>query len=422
MARVLDAAVTFRLQRLSMPLHLSTGVVETLTEAEASVVVEVGGRRATGRGAVYLSDLWAWPDHSISHEERDRSLRQLCERIATELPSYLQQEDWHPLELGLRVHELACHGLPMERRPPALARSMCGSPFDAAIHDAAGHALGKSAFDLYAEPAETPNADRYFPDACACPAIANVIHTPRTSLPAWYVVNRNDVFEETLLPAIRRHGYYCFKLKITGTDNQADVARTVEVYRESIRVSGKVPRITVDSNEANPSPDSVLDYLERLRAADAAAYQSLEYLEQPTDRDICCKSFDWRDVAKLKPVMLDEGLTELSMLEEARRQVYSGFALKTCKGHSMLLVCAAWARRHDMLISLQDLTNPGIALIHGALVGSRLPTINGAELNSPQFTPAANADFLPRLGSLFEPQDGIHVLPDSVPIGLGSSL
>jgi hypothetical protein len=54
-----------------------------------------------------------------------------------------------------------------------------------------------------------------------------------------------------------------------------------------------------------------------------------------------------------------------------------------------------------MLLSLQDLTNSGIALIHGALVGAHLPTINGAELNSPLFTPAANAEFLPRLSSLF---------------------
>jgi hypothetical protein len=121
-------------------------------------------------------------------------------------------------------------------------------------------------------------------------------------------------------------------------------------------------------------------------------------------------------------VLLDEGLTDLSLLEESRRQGYSGLALKTCKGHSMLLACAAWARQHNMLISLQDLTNPGIALIHAALVASHLPTINGAELNSPQFTPAANEEFLPRLQDLFEPRDGLHRLPHAVPDGLGASL
>src|SRR5262249_3975644 len=112
----------------------------------------------------------------------------------------------------------------------------------------------------------------------------------------------------------------------------------------------------------------------------------------------------------------------LEVLAEAERQSYSGLALKTCKGHSMLLVCAAWARERGMLLTLQDLTNPGIALIHGALVGSHLPTVNGAELNSPQFTPAANEEFAERLPELFEPRAGCHVLPSPIPIGLGSTL
>ena len=68
-----------------------------------------------------------------------------------------------------------------------------------------------------------------------------------------------------------------------------------------------------------------------------------------------------------------------------------------------------------MTVSLQDLTNPGISLIHAALVGAHLPTINGAELNSPQFTPAANSEFVERLPELFVPRDGVHRLPARFP-------
>ena len=75
-----------------------------------------------------------------------------------------------------------------------------------------------------------------------------------------------------------------------------------------------------------------------------------------------------------------------------------------------------------MLISIQDLTNPGIALIHAAFVASHLPTINGVELNSPQFTPTANEAFLPLLRALFEPQGGVHRLPNPIPNGLGSMI
>lgn len=405
-----------------MPLQLSSGAIESLTEAVASVTVEVDGRRATGRGAIYLSDLWAWPDASLSHDARDAALRRLCEMIAVELPQLSGREDLHPLELGLRVHELACNSLTLSPSPSVLARAMCGSPFDAAIHDGAGLAMRRSAFSLYESAIAIPSADRYFPTGGACRAIFDVIQPPQFELPAWYIVGKDDPLDRTLAPAIQKHGYRCFKLKLTGRDNQSDAVRTSEVYRAAQANGVAAPRLTVDANEANPTSDSVVDYLDRLNAVDDQAYRALEYLEQPTDRDIQRHAFDWREVARRKPVMLDEGLTDLDLLAESRRQGYSGLALKTCKGHSMLLATAAWAQQHKMLISLQDLTNPGIALIHNALVGSHLPTVNGAELNSPQFTPAANEEFLPRLRELFEPRDGVHRLPNAVPEGLGSGI
>ena len=120
-------------------------------------------------------------------------------------------------------------------------------------------------------------------------------------------------------------------------------------------------------------------------------------------------------VTKKKPVFLDEGLTDLNSLETGLAQGWSGLALKTCKGHSMLLAAAAWAHEHNMPISLQDLTNPGLSLIHAALVGAYLPTVNGAELNSPQFTPVANVAVLPRLGDYSNQVNGYHTLQQRFP-------
>ena len=422
MFEILDVEISFCSQRLATPLQLSSGVIEELTQATVTVHGAAGGQRATGRGTVYLSDLWAWPDHSLSHDRRDGVLRQLCESLVAEIPKYFRNVKLHPLELGLRLHHLACHELAIEPSPPVLARAMCASPFDAAIHDAAGQALGRSAFALYDDAVALPSADAYFPEGGACRAIRDVIRSPRLELPAWYIVGIEEQLEVTLVPAIRRHGYECFKLKLTGRDNELDVARTIEVYRTAKASGAQQIRITVDTNEANPSVESVVEYLEQLKATDREAFGALAYLEQPTSRDIRKHPFDWRPVAEYVPVMIDEGLTDLDVLAEARRQGYGGLALKTCKGHSMLLVCAAWAHRHGMPISLQDLTNPGISLIHAALVGAHLPTINGAELNSPQFTPAANREFAERLPELFEPRDGVHRLPQEIPVGLGSGL
>jgi L-alanine-DL-glutamate epimerase-like enolase superfamily enzyme len=422
-ATILSAEVEFIPRKFVTPLQLSTGTIAEITEARATVEVAAGNQyRGIGRGSIYLSDLWAWPDPQYTHEERDLVLRGICERTSQELLNLGRVELVHPLELGLRLHNWVCHDLSVTENPPLLARAMCASPFDAAIHDAVGQATHQSAFRFYDQPVQTPSADQFFPEGGASRAIAEVLRTPRHSLPAWFLVSKPDNVDQIIPQVVRQRGYYCFKIKITGTDNHADVNRVCEVFQTARNSGIPQPRITIDSNEANPDAASVLEFLEILQAQDPAAYASLDYVEQPTGRDISIAAYDWRDVTKKKPVFLDEGLTELTTLELAREQGWSGFALKTCKGHSMLMACAAWGHTHGMALSLQDLTNPGISLIHGALVAAHLPTVNGAELNSPQFTPEANQEFLPRLAHLFEPTAGTHVLEASQPWGLGSTL
>src|SRR6185369_2486556 len=104
MFEILEADVSFQSQQLATPLKLSSGAIVELTQATVSVVGAVGGRRATGRGTIYLSDLWAWPDSSLSHERRDAALRQLCEHLAAEVPKHFRNVKLHPLELGLQLH------------------------------------------------------------------------------------------------------------------------------------------------------------------------------------------------------------------------------------------------------------------------------------------------------------------------------
>jgi L-alanine-DL-glutamate epimerase-like enolase superfamily enzyme len=273
---------------------------------------------------------------------------------------------------------------------------------------------------LYTEPCDIPAADLYFAGHNVAMAIACLVQKPRLQFPAWLIVAANDSLMDEVAPRVRTHGYRCFKLKLLGRDNAVDVARTVEVFRAVRAMGVGAPRLTVDSNEANPDAVSVLDYLERLKATDPGTFEALEYLEQPTSRDIVRHRHDWRAVARVKPVLLDEGLISLELLPEAVAQGWSGLALKTCKGHSFALVAAAWAREHGLLIALQDLTNPGLAAIHAALFAARIPTLNGAEINSPQYTPAANKEWLPRYGGLFEPTDGVHRLETALVAGLGS--
>jgi len=89
--KVIDADVSFRKQPFARPLKLSSGTITEITEATATVTIELDGKRSTGKGCIYLSDLWAWPDPSRSHEERDRVLRDLCEKVPFRFMSKTRQ-------------------------------------------------------------------------------------------------------------------------------------------------------------------------------------------------------------------------------------------------------------------------------------------------------------------------------------------
>jgi L-alanine-DL-glutamate epimerase-like enolase superfamily enzyme len=418
---ILNAAVEFFARPFASPLLLSTGAIRDVPEARVRVVVRVAGREAEGRGNILLSDLWAWPDPAVPHEARVAAMRALCCDLAARLAALCGGEPAHPLVLGLRLHRALHADPPAVPAMPLLARAVCASPLDAAIHDAVGQALGRSAFDFYGPDVSLPEADEDVPGGALPEAVRNLIeHKPLTRLAAWWIVGAHDDLEAMVKPAVKRHGFRCFKLKLPARDPAADAARTAEVFR-AVRAFGATRvRLSADTNEANPDADSVRVYLEQLRADAPDAFRALEYLEQPTPRDILRHAFDWRPVTRLKPVLLDEGLTGFDRLPLALEQGWSGLALKTCKGHSFALAAAAWARRQGMMLTLQDLTNPGYSAIHAALFASRVRTVNGVELNSPQFIPQANAEWLPRLQALFYPTDGFHVPASPRCAGLGS--
>ena len=85
---------------------------------------------------------------------------------------------------------------------------------------------------------------------------------------------------------MRSRGYRHFKIKTLGKDNAQDVARTIEVYRMAESLGARPIVLSVDANEGNPDAQSVLDYLQRLAAGDARVFAALQYMEQPTTREI----------------------------------------------------------------------------------------------------------------------------------------
>lgn len=417
---ILSASISFREQPFAKPLQLSSGTITEITEATATVKVRVDHAEAEGRSSIYLSDLWAWPDPARSHAERDSAMRDYCTRIARLLPER-NDGPCHPLAHGMGMMSRSGSSAGAHD-PPLMARLVCLSPFDAAVHDAAGRALGLSAFRIYGD----QHADQT-EGSPASPAHMEAIRSfllprPSPSADGWYVVSGTDPLAGDFSEFIQQRGFHCFKLKTHGKDPEADARRTAEVYQAALRLGVSSPRLSADSNEGNPDAASVMAYLDALQAMDAGAFAALEYLEQPTGRDIRQHAFDWHEITARKPVLVDEGLLDVSLLPLIEEQGWGGICLKTCKGHSFNLVAGAWAHARGLKIAVQDLTNPGLAAIHSCLLAQHTPNINGVELNSPQFTPAANDAWAVREASLFTPVDGRHRVSDPMAVGLGSGL
>jgi L-alanine-DL-glutamate epimerase-like enolase superfamily enzyme len=350
-------------------------------------------------------------------------MREYCLRAANELAKQNSGQR-HPIGHGMNMHRRISESTG-DGSIPFLAGLVCVSPFDAALHDGAGRALGLSAFRFYdaSGAGDDSESDMLFPGKGALAAVHDfLLPQPSRAVDGWYVVSGTDPLAGDFRAFVQQRGFRCFKLKTHGKDSEADARRTAEVFQAARALGVKRPRLSADSNEGNPDAASVMDYLDCLQRLDAEAYDALEYLEQPTGRDIVKYAFDWHAVNARKPVLVDEGLTGPDVLPHVAEQGWGGICLKTCKGHSFNLIAGAWAHARGMKVAVQDLTNPGLAAIHSCLLAQHVPTVNGVELNSPQFTPAANEPWIDREAVLFSPVDGTHSVSDPWVAGLGSAL
>jgi L-alanine-DL-glutamate epimerase-like enolase superfamily enzyme len=217
-----------------------------------------------------------------------------------------------------------------------------------------------------------------------------------------------DGLPRTLAEWIRFNGLSNIKVKLQGEALDWDVDRTLAVDRIARETRPAVAwRYCVDFNERCPNVDYVLEYLRRVAAGSPACLESILYVEQPTARDLAAPPRnDMHAAAKLRPVVIDESLTDLETLLLARDLGYTGVALKACKGQSHSLLMAAAARRHGMFVCVQDLTCPGASLVHSAGIAAWVPGVAGIEANARQYVPAANRPWEDRLPGIFRVTDG----------------
>jgi L-alanine-DL-glutamate epimerase-like enolase superfamily enzyme len=441
--RVVEVAHAFEEFHYRAPYKFGGREVDRTTLLNVTCRVRTGdGRESWGFGSMTMGNAWSFP--AAAQEEGLGAMKALGDELRAVTAAC--DDRGHPIDLWrvlepqyLRAAASVSQARALPVPIPKLCTLVVASAFDAALHDAYGKAFGKSCYETYGAtflrhdlsmdlgPAfKGEFLDRYVPAA------------PRATMPVFHSVGASDPLEagdvkkhlddglpNTLEEWIPRDGLIRFKIKLNGGNLEADFERVVRIDRIANRqlpargVQGW--KYSLDFNEGCPNVGYLLEFLRRIREATPTGFDRILYIEQPTARDLHKDRANvMHEAARLRPVVIDESLTDLEALLLAREMGYTGVALKACKGQSQAMLMAAAAQKFGMFLCVQDLTCPGASLIHSAGIAARVPGNAGIEANARQFVPAANAPWEAKFPGLFTIRDGVMRTGQLTGPGLGA--
>ncbi len=394
------------------PIKFGGRIVKNVTIQQTCVTLEgKGKKKACGIGEMTLGTAWAWPSKTLSAEQVTRIVSALCDRVA-DIAAQMEFGN-HPIDFGMRLKDEAkrlakdlAEQMKLTESIPDLAIMLACSSIDAAVHDAFGRLHGCSSFACMSRELLPDMLDRWLGLEFAGKHLSEFVSSkPVETLPLYHLVGGldalssadlaqriNDGLPETLEEWILAEQLTHLKLKLSGTDLDWDVGRTIEVDRIATASGQARPwAFSLDFNESCPNEDYVIDFIERIDRLSRTAFERLQYIEQPTARDLKTrKDVTMHRVGRLKPVVIDESLTDQETLLIARQLGYTGIALKACKGISESLLMAAAARHYGMFLCVQDLTCTGASFLQSASLASHIPTITAVEGNGRQYCPSGN--------------------------------
>ncbi|MFH5804093.1 enolase C-terminal domain-like protein [Alienimonas sp. DA493] len=427
--RVVACEVTFEPVPFRAPLKFGGRVVDRTDLINAAVTVERrDGRIATGHGSMPVGNVWAWPSAAVSVSEAESAMKAFAERTGVAFGRLNVYGD--AIEHGTRLlqtHEetarsLRAEGVQSEPVPP-LAQLVAASPIDAALHDAVGRVHDRSSFDVLGPAFLNQDLSAYLDERFAGETLEPyTLRAPKPTMPLYHLVGAldpltdadveqaiGDGLPETLAEWVAADGLTHFKIKLAGDDLDWDVDRVLRVERTVAEAKGQGAawQYSCDFNEKCEDAAYVVEFLNRVRAGSPAAFDRIQYLEQPTHRDLEEHPIPVHEAAAIKPVVIDESLTGYDALLRAVDLGYSGVALKACKGQTESLLMGAAAQKLGLFLCVQDLTCPGASFLHSASLAARIPTVAAIEGNGRQYCPAPNAAWAPKYPGLFEISDGV---------------
>ena len=402
------------------------------------------GRSAEGFGSMSLGNIWSFPASDISYDTTLAAMKSLAEKSAALTRSF--KEYAHPLDMNrallpeyLKASADISREMKLSRPIPKLCVLVTTSPIDAAVHDAFGKLHGRDSFavcgkefvrydlahylnsefrgeylDQYILPGPKPRVRMYHSVGASDPLTASDIKK-----------RIDDGLPETLEEWIPYSGVTAIKIKLNGNDLEWDVNRVAAINQVAERVQAKRGLrewlYSLDFNERCPNEQYLLDFERKLKSKADMAFARVQYIEQPTARDLAANRRNTMfEAAKLKPVVIDESLTGLDTLLLAREMGYTGVALKACKGQSETLLLTAAAQKYKMFQCVQDLTCPGAALIQSAAIAAHIPGVSALEANAREYVPVANSGWAQRFPGIFDVRNGFLDTSELSRVGLGA--
>jgi len=429
--RILAVHTETELLPYRSPIKFGGRVVTDAVLLNVAIDVETrDGRGALGLGSMPMGNVWAWPSSTVTPAQSLEAMLAFAEAVAGETRRY--SGSGHPLditrELAASHSDLAaaaCQKLGLAEPMPKLAELVAASPFEAALHDGYGKALKANSYNLLGPDYVHHDLEHYLNGEFAGEYLDRyTLRQPKPKMPLYHLVGAldplvdsdihqrlRDGLPETLGEWIVMDGLTHLKIKLNGDDLPWDVERVVGVERVAVQAQASQGVSTwhysLDFNEKCSGALYLLDFLKQLEERAPAALARVQYIEQPTHRDLKKHPENkMHAAAAIKPVVIDESLVDLDSLQLAREQGYSGVALKACKGHTEALLMGAAAQKYGLFLCVQDLSCPGYSFLHSASIAARIPTIAAIEGNSRQYCPAGNRTWGELYPSMFHITDG----------------
>jgi len=410
--KVIEAVPWFRYLKARVPIKFGGVIMDSVIFFAVRVTVKNRkGEEAEGWGAIPLADFWGWPSKNVPHRTRERLMCKICAEICKEVLSI--DEYMHPVDIFLalepRVMKIAkqvCSEEGIEEEMPKLNVLICLSALDAAIHDGFGNASGIDSYLGYGKE-HMKDLSHYLGKEFKDKFISDYIRPAYVKkIPIFHLVGGldplvqsdleeervSDGLPETLEDWVKKDGLFCLKVKWRGTDLEWDIRRTLEIFKIARNARGDNEKLylTGDTNEQCDTPDYMIELLSKIREASNEVFDSILYIEQPTHRDIWNHPHDFSKLSELKPVIIDESLTDFETMDKAISLGAKGIALKTCKGQSKDLLFIAKATSKNIPYAVQDLSVSGISLLQSVGLAARIYTIKGVEYNGRQYFPSGS--------------------------------